>query len=89
MLQSITAVISKEKIEMTKQQQLFEYIQFTFGTKPFLTYKLDDYAAMNGLSKGSLSGALDGLKRKGLLINGQAHLTSNYRIQKTWQVAPQ
>lgn len=73
-------------MKKTNAQKLYEYICQVYGSKPFTTEMIYQSAGMLGINPNSIGGALNDLKKKGLLYNYDARETQTGRIQKTWQL---
>lgn len=71
---------------MTGIEKLYQFIHYTYGQCTFTTEQLYEQADRIGIKKSSIGGALQQLKKKGLLLNYGGRVTQNGRKQKIWKL---
>lgn len=65
---------------------LFLFIFQHYGFLDFTTEEIYALAPNLGIPTGSVGGALNTLKKRGILINGNPRQTSNGHVMKTWRL---
>ena len=71
---------------MTGIDKVYTFIYETYGEQPFTTEQIYVQADLIGIKKSSIAGALQQLKKKGILSNYGGRITSNGRMQKVWEL---
>lgn len=71
---------------MTGIEKVYRFICETYGECPFTTEQIYAQADLIGIKKGSIAGALQQLKKKGILTNYGGRITSNGHKQKVWEL---
>lgn len=71
---------------MTNSERLLQFITRTYGYQPFTTEDIYTFAEALEIKPSSIPGALNGLKKKGVLTNYGGRYTQNGRLQKVWQL---
>lgn len=71
---------------MTGIDNVYTFIYETYGEQPFTTEQIYAQADLIGIKKSSIAGALQQLKKKGILTNYGGRITSNGHKQKVWQL---
>lgn len=71
---------------MSNDKKIANHIKAHYGSNRFTTGQIYNSGNSLGMPKGSISGALNSLKNKGILVNDSPRMTANGHIMKVWQM---